>query len=64
MRSDDNVITVDDQIANRSRRKVLLQRLPVIAVIELDVHGPLRSREEHAFALGIFTHCVYRFIVR
>ena len=46
--SDDDVIVFDYQIANRARRHIQSQRLPVVAVVERDVDGALGPAEEQA----------------
>src|SRR5580658_3537181 len=55
--TDDQIVHVviggGGEIAERSGRKVLAQRLPVIAVIEADVDGGLSAGKEQARLLGI-----------
>ena len=41
-------------------RKIQLQRLPVIAVVERNPYGIFRTREEQAFAHRIFANGVHR----
>ncbi len=59
----DEVVVMDNQIANGSGRKVEAQRLPVIAVVERDIHRVLGAGEKKAFAFRIFANRVYRCIV-
>ena len=44
------------EIADRGRRHVQPQRLPVIAVVERHVDLRLRAGEQQTFALGILAH--------
>jgi hypothetical protein len=45
MRADDEVVVLDHEIANRRRRQVVPQRLPVIAIVKRD--------EDRLFGAGI-----------
>ena len=47
------VIGVDFEVADGGAGQVLAQRLPVIAIIEADIHRGLGSGEEQARLLGI-----------
>ena len=53
VRSCHQVMPLDPQVAHRRGRQVELQRLPVITVVEGDVHAVLRAGEEQAPAHGI-----------
>ncbi len=58
MGSDDQVVSVDRQVAHGGMGKIQLQRLPVIAIVEGYVNGSLAPGEKQAFANGIFAHHV------
>ncbi len=62
MGADDDVVVVDDEIADGSGWQIHFERLPMVAVIPRDVDGALGSGEEQALAPGIFTDRVHRFI--
>src|SRR6266581_786509 len=64
MSADDNVVLVDDQIADRGRGQIQSQRLPVVAVIERKINRALGAREEQAFAFGIFAHRIDWLVIR
>ncbi len=57
-----NVVVMNDQIADRSGRKVHLQRLPMVAVVPGDVDAAFGSGEKQALALGIFADRVDGFV--
>ena len=54
MRPDDQVVVLDDEVADRRGRQVQPQRLPVVAVVERDIHRALGAGEQQALALRIF----------
>src|SRR6185312_129781 len=49
----DEVVAVDKQVARPGRRQVLLERLPVVAVVEADEHAGLVAGIEQARSDGI-----------
>ena len=55
VRAHDDVVAVDDEVANRCRRHVQPQRLPICAVVERDMDGSLRPGEKQAFARWVFS---------
>ena len=57
---DDQIVVVDHQVADRRGRHVQPQRLPIVAIVERNINGPLRSGEEQALAHRIFAHRVDR----
>src|SRR5262249_59319491 len=48
LRRNNEVLVLDDEIGDRCRRQVELERLPVRAVVEGNVEARLRSRVEKA----------------
>ena len=56
VRADDQVVVLDDEVADRRRRHVQPQRLPVVAVVERDVDLRLGAGEQQALALRILAH--------
>ncbi len=56
MSGNHQIVAVDDEIVDRSRRQVELQRLPVCAVVKRSPRARFRAGIEEAFALGIFAH--------
>ena len=56
--SDDHIVMMNDQIADRSRRQIHLQRLPVVAVVPRHIHAAFGAGEKQSLALGIFPHRV------
>src|SRR6476660_8490417 len=63
VRSDDQVVAMNRQVAHGSMRQVKLQRLPVIAVIERNEYAALGSREQQSLAHRIFAHYVHRSVI-
>ena len=55
---------VDLEIGDGRRRQILLQRLPVLALIEGHKRPFERARIEQAFLLGILAHDVHRLVGR
>ena len=64
MRADDDIVSVDHQIAHGSRGQVKLQRLPGVAVVERDVDGAFGAGEKQPLAQGIFAHHVDGRVIR
>ena len=60
MRRHHEIVVLDDQIADRRQGHVQPQRLPVVAVVERDVDGPLRAREQQPPPLRILADRVDR----
>src|SRR5713226_2055282 len=58
MRGDDEIIAVNDQVAHGGMRQILLQGLPVVAIVERNVDGAFRSGKEQALTNGIFANDV------
>ena len=56
VRADHEVVVLDHQIADRRRRHVQPQRLPVIAIVERDVDLRFGAGEEQSLALRILAH--------
>ena len=54
VRADDEVVVVDDDIADRGGGHVLAERLPVVAVVEGEVDCALGAGVEQAFAHRVF----------
>ena len=48
MRGDDQVVAMDHQVAHGDRREVELERLPVVPVVEGDVHAEFGGRVQQA----------------
>ena len=59
MRADDHVVVLDHEIADRRRRHVESQRLPVVAIVERDPDLRFPSGEEQALPPRIFPHRVH-----
>ena len=60
VRRNDQVIAVNVEVTHRGVWQIQLQRLPVVAVVERNVDGSFRSREEQTFSHGIFAYHVAR----
>src|SRR5207253_9016655 len=58
MGTGNEVGAVNGEIADRSRRQIQLQRLPVVAIVERNIDGMLGAGEEQAAAHGIFAYSV------
>ena len=58
----DEVAVVDLEVGDRRRGQVLLQRLPVLALIERDVHALERAGVQQPLLFGILAHDVHRLI--
>src|SRR5713226_7535006 len=58
MRGDDEVVAVNDEVAHGGMRQILLQRLPMVAIVERDVDRAFRSGKEQALTNGIFANGV------
>ena len=56
VRGGDQVVVLDDQIADRGRGRIQAHRLPPVAVIERNINLAFCSGIQQALALGIFTH--------
>ena len=54
------IVFMNHQIADGGCGHVEAQRLPVVPVVERDVHRQFCSGEEQAFADGVFAHDVDR----
>ena len=59
MRCNHEIIVLNNEIADRSRRQIQSQRFPIRAVIKRDVNAFFSSGEEQTFAFRIFADCVY-----
>ncbi len=44
--SNDNVVMMNDEIADRSRRQIHFQRLPMIAIVPRHIHGAFGAGKE------------------
>src|SRR5207247_5892521 len=60
----DEIPVVDLDTGGGRRRQILLQRLPVLALIEGHERPFARARIEQAFLLGILAHDVHRLVGR
>ena len=60
----DEIAVVDLEVGDRRRRQILLQRLPVLALVERHVRALQRAGVEQSFLLGILAHDVHRLIRR
>ena len=58
MRSDIQIVAVHHDVADRSHRHIILQRLPLVAVVERDIHAEFGAGEQQPFDLGILLHRV------
>src|SRR5579862_1493507 len=47
---------MDDQVANRSRRQIELERLPVVSIIKGHKYAGFSSCEKKALALGVLAN--------
>src|SRR5258707_794179 len=59
MGGDRKIVVFDDQVANRSRRHVEPERLPVFSIVEGNINSALRSGEEQSFPLRVLAHGVH-----
>ena len=48
IRRDDNLVSLECDVSERSIREILHQRLPMVAVVERDVHSTLSSGEKQS----------------
>ncbi len=60
MCSDDEIVSVNGEIAHRGMWQIELQRLPVVTVIKGNEYRALRTCKEQPLAFGIFAHRVAR----
>src|SRR5467141_3079378 len=58
VRGDNKIVAMNREIAHRSVRQIQLQRLPIVSIVEGNVHGAFRSGEEQTLARRIFAHYV------
>ena len=58
------IVVLDQQVANRCRRHIEPQRLPVIAVVERDINRPLRSGKQQSNPSCVLAHRVHILIRR
>src|SRR5260221_13975322 len=58
MSSNNNIVAMNDKIADRSRRQIHLQRLPMITVVPGNIHGALGASKKQSLAFYIFAHRV------
>ena len=56
MRGHDEIVVLNDQITNWCRRKIELQRLPALAIVERNVDAGFRAGKQQAFAHSVFAH--------
>src|SRR6266852_5056577 len=56
VRCGDKVVLLHSKVMNRHDRHVQAQRLPVIAVVERNVHAFFRSSVQETFAHRVFAH--------
>ena len=59
--ADDEIVILDDEIANGSGRQIQSERFPIVAVVEGDVNALFRSGEKQALLPGIFANGIDRF---
>ena len=59
IRADDQVIVMDGEVADDRGGQVAHQRLPVIAVVERDVHAGLGTCEQEPASFGVRAHDVH-----
>jgi hypothetical protein len=62
--SDNDVIIMQDEIANRAGRHVQSERLPVLAIVEREIDSALSACEQKTFFHRIFTDRVHDFAGR
>jgi hypothetical protein len=60
VRAGDQIVALHDHVADRGRRHVQPQRLPVLPIVERDEDFALGAGEEQSLALRILTHGVDR----
>ena len=58
MSSNHHIVMMHDEIADRSRRQIHLQRLPMIAVVPRHIHGAFSAGKKQSLAFGVFAHRV------
>src|ERR1017187_2180090 len=63
MISDDYIVMMDHQVADRSRRQIHFQRLPMVAIVPRHIHGTFHASKEQSLAFRIFSHRVDRLIL-
>ncbi len=56
LRAGDEIVAVQDQVAHPGRRKLPLQRLPMVSVVEGHEHAGFRARIEQSRALQVGPH--------
>src|SRR2546429_8400310 len=60
VRGNNQIISMNRQVAHGGVREVEFERLPVIAVVEGNVDGPFRARKQQSLSPGIFAYDVAR----
>src|SRR6266446_7134732 len=63
MSSNDNIVMMNYEVADRSRRQIHLQRLPMVAIVPGHIHSAFGSGKQQSLALNIFSHRVDWLIV-
>ena len=63
MRRGNQIVVLDNDVADRSGRHVQPQRLPVAALVERNIHSALGPGKQQSFAHGVFAHGVHRFAI-
>ena len=58
MRRHGKIVAVERDVANRGRRQVELQRLPVVAIVERDENARLGAGEEQSLPFRVLSHGV------
>src|SRR5580658_10296605 len=62
--SDDYIVFVNYQVADRRGRKIQLERLPMIAIVPRDIDAAFGSGKKQSLAHGIFAHGVDGLVLR
>ena len=52
VRRDHQVVAMNHEVADRTDRQIILQRLPVIAIVKRNVNAQFRSSEKQSLAPG------------
>src|SRR5271156_6446725 len=61
--SDNNVVMMNDEVADRRCRQIHSQRLPMIAVVPRDIDAAFGAGKEKSLALGISAYGVDGLVV-
>src|SRR6185503_7755373 len=56
--ADNNVVIFHNKIADRRRRHVQSQRLPILTVVDREINGLFRSGKKQTFSNRVFANCI------